>query len=307
MKNVLIGLVILQALTGPLVQAKEANTTDQNLNREEVLARGPHGLQVRASDVLSEVNKMNPAMRQNFFKGTANVQQIANNLLVRRILADEALKEQLNKDQIIQAGMAVATDRVLSDARLNQMDAANEPNAQALEAYARNKYQADIDKYKLPAQTRASHILIEKTADNAPQEVQALLAQLKAGAVFEDLAKEFSKDPGSAARGGDLGFFGEGRMVKPFEDAVNALLNPGDISEVVESPFGFHIIRLDERQAAKTQSFDEVKGPLLAESRAELLSQMRVQKVQRITATMTFDDDAIAKLAQEGFEAFDKK
>lgn len=307
MKNVLIGLVILQALTGAVVQAKEANTTDQNLNREEVLARGPHGLQVRASDVLSEVNKMNPAMRQNFFKGTANVQQIANNLLVRRILADEALKEQLNKDQIIQAGMAVATDRVLSDARLNQMDAANEPNAQALEAYARNKYQADIDKYKLPAQTRASHILIEKTADNAPQEVQALLAQLKAGAVFEDLAKEFSKDPGSAARGGDLGFFGEGRMVKPFEDAVNALLNPGDISEVVESPFGFHIIRLDERQAAKTQSFDEVKGPLLAESRAELLSQMRVQKVQRITATMTFDDDAIAKLAQEGFEAFDKK
>lgn len=307
MKNVLIGLVILQALTGAVVQAKEANTTDQNLNREEVLARGPHGLQVRASDVLSEVNKMNPAMRQNFFKGTANVQQIANNLLVRRILADEALKEQLNKDQIIQAGMAVATDRVLSDARLNQMDAANEPNAQALEAYARNKYQADIDKYKLPAQTRASHILIEKTADNAPQEVQALLDQLKAGAVFEDLAKEFSKDPGSAARGGDLGFFGEGRMVKPFEDAVNALLNPGDISEVVESPFGFHIIRLDERQAAKTQSFDEVKGPLLAESRAELLSQMRVQKVQRITATMTFDDDAIAKLAQEGFEAFDKK
>jgi peptidyl-prolyl cis-trans isomerase C len=121
------------------------------------------------------------------------------------------------------------------------------------------------------------------------------------------MAKELSKDPGSAARGGDLGFFGEGRMVKPFEDAVKALAKPGDISDVVESQFGFHIIRLEERQAKTTKTFEEVKGQLMTESRGEILSQKRVQKVQSITNTMKFDDKAIEKLAKEGFEAMNKK
>jgi len=256
---------------------------------------------------LSEVNKMNPAIRQDFFKSPENVQQVTNNLLVRRILAKEAQKEKLDRDLVVQAGMAVSKDRVLSDARRNQMDAANEPNEKAIEAYARNKYQANFEKFQVPAQTRASHILIEKKDESTIKEVQALLTKIKAGAKFEDMAKEFSKDPGSAARGGDLGFFGEGRMVKPFEDAVKALAKPGDISDVVESQFGFHIIRLEERQPKTTKTFEEVKGQLMGESRAEILSQKRVQKVQSITATMKFESKAIEKLAKEGFEAMNKK
>jgi peptidyl-prolyl cis-trans isomerase C len=264
-------------------------------------------VQVTAADILSEVNKMNPAIRQDFFKAPENVQQVTNNLLVRRILAAEAQKEKLDNDLVVQAGLAVAKDRVLSDARLNQMDKANEPNEKAIEAYARNKYQANFEKFQVPAQSRASHILIEKKDDNSIKEAQELLAKIKGGAKFEDLAKEFSKDPGSAARGGDLGFFGEGRMVKPFEDAVKALGKPGDISDVVESQFGFHIIRLEERQAKTTRSFEEVKPQLMAESRNELLSQKRVLKVQDISKTMTFEKDAIEKMAKEAFEAMAAK
>jgi peptidyl-prolyl cis-trans isomerase C len=307
MKTVMCCLILAQALTGAVVQAKEAKTTNQNLNQGEVLARAPGGVQVTAADILSEVNKMNPAIRQDFFKAPENVQQVTNNLLVRRILAAEAQKEKLDNDLVVQAGLAVAKDRVLSDARLNQMDKANEPNEKAIEAYARNKYQANFEKFQVPAQSRASHILIEKKDDNSIKEAQELLAKIKGGAKFEDLAKEFSKDPGSAARGGDLGFFGEGRMVKPFEDAVKALGKPGDISDVVESQFGFHIIRLEERQAKTTRSFEEVKPQLMAESRSELLSQKRVQKVQDISKTMTFEKDAIEKMAKEAFEAMAAK
>jgi peptidyl-prolyl cis-trans isomerase C len=307
MKTVMCCLILAQALTGAVVQAKEAKTTNQNLNQGEVLARAPGGVQVTTADILSEVNKMNPAVRQDFFKEPQNVQQVTNNLLVRRILAAEAQKEKLDNDLVVQAGLAVAKDRVLSDARLNQMDKANEPNEKAIEAYARNKYQANFEKFQVPAQSRASHILIEKKDDNSIKEAQELLAKIKGGAKFEDLAKEFSKDPGSAARGGDLGFFGEGRMVKPFEDAVKALGKPGDISDVVESQFGFHIIRLEERQAKTTRSFEEVKPQLMAESRNELLSQKRVLKVQDISKTMTFEKDAIEKMAKEAFEAMAAK
>ena len=307
MKTVMCCLILAPALTGAVVQAKEAKTTNQNLNQGAVLARATGGVQVTAADILSEVNKMNPAIRQDFFKEPQNVQQVTNNLLVRRILAAEAQKEKLDNDLVVQAGLAVAKDRVLSDARLNQMDKANEPNEKAIEAYARNKYQANFEKFQVPAQSRASHILIEKKDDNSIKEAQELLAKIKGGAKFEDLAKEFSKDPGSAARGGDLGFFGEGRMVKPFEDAVKALGKPGDISDVVESQFGFHIIRLEERQAKTTRSFEEVKPQLMAESRNELLSQKRVQKVQDISKTMTFEKDAIEKMAKEAFEAMAAK
>jgi peptidyl-prolyl cis-trans isomerase C len=307
MKTVMCCLILAQALTGAVVQAKEAKTTNQNLNQGAVLARAPGGVLVTAADILSEVNKMNPAVRQDFFKEPQNVQQVTNNLLVRRILAAEAQKEKLDNDLVVQAGLAVAKDRVLSDARLNQMDKANEPNEKAIEAYARNKYQANFEKFQVPAQSRASHILIEKKDDNSIKEAQELLAKIKGGAKFEDLAKEFSKDPGSAARGGDLGFFGEGRMVKPFEDAVKALGKPGDISDVVESQFGFHIIRLEERQAKTTRSFEEVKPQLMAESRNELLSQKRVLKVQDISKTMTFEKDAIEKMAKEAFEAMAAK
>ena len=283
--------------------AKPANSKVVEKNNNDILAKGPHGLNVTVADVLSEVNKMPPANRPEFFKNKGLIQQLANNLLIRRVLAKEAANEKLDQDEVLKAGLAVAKDRVMSDARLNQMDARNEPTPQAIEAYSRNTYTANIQKYEEAAQTRASHILIEKKDDKSAAQAQEILDKLKAGGKFEDLAKEFSKDPGSAARGGDLGFFGQGRMVKPFEDAVNALAKPGDLSGLVESQFGYHIIRLDERKPKTVKTFDEVKGTLNEESRTAILSSKRIQMVQGISAQMQFDKDAIEKLSQEGTSA----
>lgn len=107
------------------------------------------------------------------------------------------------------------------------------------------------------AQLRARHILLRVPADATPAQrdsVRALAESLRGraagGADFAALATEFSQDPGSAARGGDLGFFGRGQMVAPFENAAFAL-EPGQISSVVESPFGYHIIRAEERRQAE--------------------------------------------------------
>lgn len=289
------------------ISAKPAASKVVEKNNNDILVKGPHALTVTVADVLSEVNKMPPANRPEFFKNTGLIQQVANNLLVRRVLAKEAANEKLDQDEVLKAALAVAKDRVMSDARLNQMDARNEPTPQAIEAYSRNTYTANIQKYEEAAQTRASHILIEKKDDKSAAQAQEILDKLKAGGKFEDLAKEFSKDPGSAARGGDLGFFGQGRMVKPFEDAVNALAKPGDLSGLVESQFGFHIIRLDERKPKTVKSFDEVKASLITESRTAILSGKRIQMVQGISAQMQFDKEAIDKLSQEGAAAMDGK
>ncbi|HMO70303.1 MAG TPA: peptidyl-prolyl cis-trans isomerase [Paracoccaceae bacterium] len=105
----------------------------------------------------------------------------------------------------------------------------------------------------------AAHILVdseEKAAD--------LKAQVEGGADFAVLAREHSTDPGSGARGGDLGWFGLGQMVKPFEDAVVAL-EPGQVGGPIQTQFGWHIIRLTETRLAAVPTLDQMRDELSAE------------------------------------------
>jgi len=129
-------------------------------------------------------------------------------------------------------------------------------------------YDGHKDRYQVPEERRASHILIgaEKLGkDKAKAKAEALLAEIRKNpAAFADLAKKNSDDPGSASKGGDLGFFGRGAMVKSFEDATMSL-KEGEISGVVESDFGFHIIKLTGIHAATEKPLADVRGEIEAE------------------------------------------
>jgi peptidyl-prolyl cis-trans isomerase D len=148
------------------------------------------------------------------------------------------------------------------------------------EADLKTYYEQNIAKYGQPEQRRASHILIAAAA-NAPAaekekaraRAQELLAQVKKNPEsFAEVAKKNSQDPGSAANGGDLDWQTRGAFVKPVEDAMFAL-KKGEISNVVESEFGYHVIRLTDIREAKQKSFEEV--------RPELEAQIRQQQAQR--------------------------
>ncbi len=129
-------------------------------------------------------------------------------------------------------------------------------------------YDGHKDRFEQPEERRASHILIstEKLGkDKAKAKAEELLKEVRANpAAFADLARKNSDDPGSATKGGDLGFFGRGTMVKSFEEATQAL-KEGEISGVVESDFGFHIIKLTGIHAAKEKPLAEVRGEIEAE------------------------------------------
>ena len=267
---------------------------------QTVLARGPAGTIITVVDVLSEVQRAPEANRQAILTKPEAVQQIVNNLLVRRALAHEATRDGLDKDPLVAASLEIVRDRALSDVRLARLDAQNTPAEAALDAYARNMYKANVDKFEMPAQTRARHILLANTGPDALAKAKTLLAQLRAGANFEELAKANSTDASNAARGGDLGFFSAGKMVRPFEDAVNALAKPGDLSEPVETQFGYHIIRLEERRDKGTQPYDEVKPMLMNEARTALLNESRVQKVQSLSKDMVIDRAAIEAFIKSG-------
>ena len=122
-------------------------------------------------------------------------------------------------------------------------------------------YDARSAQMKVEEQRRASHILLK-----TKEEADKVMAELKKSpGRFAELAKKLSQDSGSAEKGGDLGWFSGGMMVKPFEEAVFAMKKEGELAGPVQSEFGFHVIRLTGVQGAKARSFDEVKKELAAE------------------------------------------
>ncbi len=144
------------------------------------------------------------------------------------------------------------------------------------ESDLRTYYEQNLARLAGAEERRASHILINAPKGGSADEKAKARAKavalretlLKTPDAFAELAKKNSQDPGSAERGGDLDFFSRGSMVKPFEDAAYAL-KKGDISDVVESDFGFHIIRLTDIKEAKTKSFEESRATLDADLKTQ--------------------------------------
>ena len=222
---------------------------------------------------------------------------MASNLYVRRAMATEAEAAGLAKDPVVEAAIQAARDRVLADAMLLRIDAANKPTDAALDQYTLARYKADTKRFEIPAQIGTRHILIKSSTSDARTKIEKIQAELKSGADFAALAKQYSEDPGSAAKGGELGMNPRGRMVAPFEEAAWALSKPGDISPIVQSEFGFHIIRLEARQDAGVRPFEEVRESLRKEVLTSLLNEARIRESQRLLGAATFDRAAIEAFA----------
>jgi peptidyl-prolyl cis-trans isomerase D len=134
------------------------------------------------------------------------------------------------------------------------------------------KYQQDIQQYQVPNRVHAEHILFmtvgkpDAEVDEIKKKAEDVLKQAKKGAKFDELAKKYSEDPGSKDKGGDLGWLVQGQTVPEFEKVAFSM-QLGQISELVKTQYGFHIIKVLEKETAHTKSFDEVKdsirGPLL--------------------------------------------
>ena len=136
------------------------------------------------------------------------------------------------------------------------------------EAEAKKYYDENKDKFQVPEMVRARHIILrlEPTADDkkkadAAKKMEEIQGKLKAGGKFEDLAKEYSED-GSKAKGGDLGFFPKGVMVKEFEEAAWAM-KPGETSKVLTTQFGLHLIKLEEKKEAGIATFEDSKADVI--------------------------------------------
>ena len=165
-------------------------------------------------------------------------------------------------------------------------------------------YNANIDRYTTPGRVRASHILLglgDKDEETVRQQAEAILAQAKAGADFAELARQYSEDEATAELGGDLDFFGRGQMVPEFEAAVFQM-EPGTVSDLVQTDFGFHIIKVVEKVEDVIQPLDEVTELITNQLKYDRSRARSTALAQSIAAEVTrpLDLDRAAAAAGRG-------
>ncbi len=279
-----LSLLALVALVGFGAQAAQAQSLVTGL-----------GVTVEAKEIQDDLDRAPPEAKAELAKTGALKNNIAN-VYVRRVLAAEAEKSGVAKATLVLSAIEKAKERILSDAMLESIDQKNQPSLDAIEAFALTMYKANQQKFGTPEQVRASHILIRTGDQDAKSKIQDIRKQIQSGSDFEELAKTRSQDPGSATKGGDLGYFGRGRMIDQFEKVVFAMSKPGEVSDVFESPFGFHIIKLIEKKPAGVKLFAEVKDQLMKEAQNEILMQGRIKEQDRILKDANFNNESIESI-----------
>ena len=281
-------LVLVSALSTSVgAQAAAANEDDSR-----VLVQGA-GIVVTSKTAQTELLALPPDARARILSDATQMQQWLDTIYLRKALAAEAEKHKLAQKSAVQYQLQSTRESILANAQLLEAEDAALPPPSTLDAQARAEYTADKERFNRPAQTRASHILVKGTDDAARAKAQELLDQLKAGASFEEIARKNSADPGSAARGGDLGWFAAGRMVPEFDGAVTQLQKPGELSGLVKSQFGYHIIRLDERRPAEQLPYESVKEQLIANLVQKARTKTREAEFKRIGDAAKGDSTAL--------------
>jgi peptidyl-prolyl cis-trans isomerase C len=232
-----------------------------------------NGSEIRQSDVTLAEEELGPSLAQ--MDPASKKENVLAFLIDMKIVSKAAEAKKIEDRDDFKARLAFARNRLLMDNLL-----AAEGKAATTEEAMRKVYDEAAKQIEGEQEVHARHILVE-TEDEA----KAIVAELKKGADFAELAKKKSKDPG-ASDGGDLGFFTKDQMVPEFS-AVAFSLDPGKISDPVKSQFGWHVIKVEEKRARKAPDFDQVKSQIetyvTRRAQAEYVAKLReTAKVERM-------------------------
>lgn len=199
--------------------------------------------------------------------------KMLDNLIIRHLLIQEAMNKGLDKDKEVVDKMKDVQDRILLDQFL---DKEIKQKAAVTNEEVKAYFEANGAEMKENEEIHAAHILVK-----SKDEADAVLKRLKKGENFAEIAKDKSEDPGSKNRGGDLGFFPRGQMVPAFEDAAFKL-KPGELSDPVQTPFGYHIIKAIEKKGGKTLTL-EAAQPMIQQ---KLMQEKQTKAFDTIVAAL---------------------
>jgi peptidyl-prolyl cis-trans isomerase C len=223
---------------------------------------------IRKSDLDRIISYYPPDKQKHLQKNPQQKAVLVKRMIEVKVVADIAKKEGFDKRPDVKEQADLTTENfivneymakvVIKDVGVTDKD---------IELY----YELVKGKYTVPEQARARHILIKTSKTSTDEEkgkakarAEEILERLRKGEDFAKLAEQYSEDQKSKVKGGDLGYFSRGKMAKSFENAAFAL-KPGEISGIIETNFGFHILKTEDIKPARTKSLEEVKSILAEE------------------------------------------
>jgi len=211
-----------------------------------VLAEG-NGVKITKKDFIKRLNRL-PEWARDRYNTEEGRKDLLNDLVKEELLYKEAKRQGLNRDPEYQeALMEFKKGTLITMLIKKELEEKIKVDAKEVRDYYEKQMGVEV---------RARHILV-----NTKAEADDILKRLQKGERFAELAKELSKDTGSAINGGDLGFFGRGKMVPEFEKTAFSL-KVGEISNPVKTPFGYHIIQITDKKDADLRDFEEVKDAI---------------------------------------------
>ena len=244
---------------------------------DSVLVEG-HGIEISEADVALELQLLTPAQRSRVLEDSGELQNTITRIFFRRRMAQLAEEYGYLDEELVQARLRLERENTLGQLVPQRFVAALD--VPDLVDEARQYYEDNLPEFTPEETIRARHILLkapspEDRARRMP-EAEQLLERARSGEDFGELAAEYSED-GSRFLGGDLGHFGLGKMVPEFEEVAFALTEEGELSDVVETRFGLHLIQLSERSEARPHPFKTV--------RKQIVERLTVEFQERELAT----------------------
>lgn len=279
MKKLLLMMFLAAFLIG--CNAKESPA-------ESVLAK-VNAVTITEEDFISKINRL-PAWAKDRFKGEAGKKEFLDELIKEELMYQEAKKLGINKEKEFQDTIKDFKKVTLISTLLkNEIEGKAKVDTKEI----RDFYDKHQDEFMTGLEVKASHILV-----NAETEAEDVLKRIQNGEGFSKLAEELSMDKGTAKNGGDLGFFGRGRMVPEFEKAVFSL-KPGETSRPVKTKFGYHIIKVTDKKEGRTRDFEEVKPSIekrLTIEKQRSLFDSYIEKLKGKPNKIEINDKALKKL-----------
>lgn len=255
-------------------------------DEEAVLAQvGSYTLTLKEFE--AQVQSLPPNIQMMLVQDPKLKEQFLDRWVQITLLAQEARDRKLDQNEEVKSRIETLMNSVLAQEMVKlEVEGKIEVIDDEVQAY----YKAHQEDFSQPEMVKARHILLkvpadadEKTIAEAESRVKDVRKKLEEGADFASLAKEYSDDPGTKDKGGELGFFPKGRMVPEFEAAAFAQ-KPGEISDPVKTAFGYHIIQTEEKREGSVKALDEVQDQIRQELQRKKQQEMFEKLVEQIKA-----------------------
>ena len=222
-----------------------------------------------------------PTYYQGFLATHNGKIELLNGMIAEAVLIQKAKEEGLHRKEEIRRMLKNVEDRILLEAIVQELQ---KDRIAVSDEEIKEYLEKNEEKFANPEQVRVSHILLKRKS-----EAKKILNELREGANFEKLARKYSIDSITAPRGGDLGYISRGEMIPVFEEVAFALENRNDISRIIETPFGYHLVKLTGRKKMRKKAPDEIDSEIKTRIQNEKLDRLMEKYRKESMVSVNYD------------------